>query len=507
MTDPARIPVIVGIGEVADRPDTPGRGLIGPEPAALMAEALARADADAGGGWLARIASLNVVNAVSWPYADLPARVADLIGHRPARLAYGPVGGETPVRFLHEAAMRIARGEVAVAAVCSGEAEHSASAARRAGARPEQDAVPPWTAPDPAWTNPRVRDYLHPQALRHGLSQPVVVYPLYETALQAAWGQTPRRGRDESAALWSAMSRVAAENPQGWLRRPFTAEEIATPSPANRPIAWPYPKLMVANPVVNQGAGLIVTNLALARAAGIPEHRAVPIGPGAAAAEPRDWLARDRFDHAPAQDAVLAETLRRAGLAPAELASIELYSCFPCVPKMARRRLGLPDDAVPTVAGGLTFFGAPLNGYMAHAACAMVRRLREAPGAAGLLYGQGEFVTKHHALALGGRPRRPADAPVSVQDTADARRGPVPPVVEAATGRAVIETHTVLFDREGAPQKGVVVLRQGPSRLLARVPAADRATLGRLTDLDRSPVGLDGRLRTAPDGLLEWEAA
>ncbi|AWN46435.1 acetyl-CoA acetyltransferase [Methylobacterium terrae] len=507
MTDPARIPVVVGIGEVADRPDAPGRGSVGPEPAALMAEALARADADAGGGWLARVASLDVINAVSWPYADLPARVADLIGHRPARLAYGPVGGETPVRFLHEAALRIARGEVEVAALCSGEAEHSAGAARRAGLKPERDAVPPWTAPDPAWTNPRARDYLHPQALRHGLSQPVFVYPLYETALQAAWGQTPRQGRDESAALWSAMSRVAGANPNGWLRRPFAAEEIATPSPANRPIAWPYPKLMVANPVVNQGAGLIVTSLALARAAGIPEHRVVPIGPGAAAAEPRDWLARDRFDHAPAQDAVLAETLRRAGFAPPDLAAVELYSCFPCVPKMARRSLGLPADAVPTVAGGLTFFGAPLNGYMAHAACAMVRALREAPGAAGLLYGQGEFVTKHHALVLGGRPRAPADAPVSVQDEADRRRGPVPPVVEAATGRATLETHTVLFDREGAPERGVVVLRQGGARLLARVPAADRGTLGRLTDLDRSPVGGEGRLRTAPDGLLEWEAA
>jgi acetyl-CoA C-acetyltransferase len=507
MTDPARIPVIVGIGEVADRPDAPGRGPIGPEPAALMAEALRRADHDAGGGWLARLASLDVVNAVSWPYADLPARVADHLGHRPARLAYGPVGGETPVRFLHEAGRRIASGEAAAAALCSGEAEHSAGAARRAGLDPARDASPPWTAPDPAWTNPRVRDTLHRQALRHGLSQPVTVYPLYETALQAAWGQTPRQGRAESAALGAAFSRVAADNPHGWLRRAVSADEIATPSPANRPIAWPYTKLMVANPVVNQAAAVIVTSVSLARAAGLPAHRVIPIGPGAAATEPRDWLSRDRFDHAPAQDAVVTAALRRAGLAASDLAAIELYSCFPCVPKMARRSLGLPEEAVPTVTGGLTFFGAPLNGYMTHAICAMVRRLREAPGRAGLLYGQGEFVTKHHALVLGGQFDRPADEPVSVQAEADSRRGPVPPVVEDAAGRAVVETHTVLFDREGAPERGVVVLRQGGARLLARVPAADRATLAALTDLDRSPVGLDGTLRRACDGLLDWEAA
>ena len=53
----------------------------------------------------------------------------------------------------------------------------------------------------------------------------------------------------------------------------------------------------------------------------------------------------------------------------------------------------------PTVTGGLTFFGAPLNTYMTHAACAMVRELRDG-GKLGLLYGQGEFVTKHHALVL-----------------------------------------------------------------------------------------------------------
>src|SRR3569833_2329267 len=72
---------------------------------------------------------------------------------------------------------------------------------------------------------------------------------------------------------------------------------------------------------------------------------------------------------------------------------------------MARRTLGLGPDVEPTVTGGLTFFGAPLNTYMTHAACAMVRRLR---GGArlGLLYGQGGFVTKHHALVV-SRDRRP----------------------------------------------------------------------------------------------------
>ena len=87
--------------------------------------------------------------------------------------------------------------------------------------------------------------------------------------------------------------------------------------------------------------------------------------------------------------------------------AIELYSCFPCVPKMARRTLGLGADVQPTVTGGLTFFGAPLNTYMTHAACAMVRKLRDG-AKLGLLYGQGGFVTKHHALVLSRRRRQRA---------------------------------------------------------------------------------------------------
>ena len=103
--------------------------------------------------------------------------------------------------------------------------------------------------------------------------------------------------------------------------------------------------------------------------------------------------------------------------------AIELYSCFPCVPKMARRTLGLGADVQPTVTGGLTFFGAPLNTYMTHAACAMVRRLRDG-AKLGLLYGQGGFVTKHHALVLSRQPPQPALAQdTSVQAEADRQQG------------------------------------------------------------------------------------
>src|SRR3954468_17333011 len=110
---PSRVPVTVGIGEIKDRPTDPAQGL---EPMALMAEALRRAETDAGARLLPRLDALDVVNEVSWPYVDLPALLSDTLGVSPRHRAYGPVGGETPVRFLHAAAGRIARGESAVAA-------------------------------------------------------------------------------------------------------------------------------------------------------------------------------------------------------------------------------------------------------------------------------------------------------------------------------------------------------------------------------------------------------
>jgi acetyl-CoA C-acetyltransferase len=289
------------------------------------------------------------------------------------------------------------------------------------------------------------------------------------------------------------------------LKRYFTAKEITTPTSDNRLIAWPYTKLMVANPTVNMGAAILITSLAKARAAGIPEHQLVYFCGGASAEEPRDYLLRDRFFESHAQTAVLKAATDLAGGDGKIFDAIELYSCFPCVPKMARRTLGLGTDVQPTVTGGLTFFGAPLNTYMTHAACAMVRKLRDG-AKLGLLYGQGGFVTKHHALVLSREvPRERLSQDTNVQTEADRNRGAAPEFVLEASGKGAVESFTVIYDRTGEVEHGVVMLRTSDNaRALARVPADDRATLAHLLKMDRTPVGSLGEIVTAGDGILEW---
>src|SRR5450755_3972918 len=336
-----RIPVIVGVGEIVDRPKDIAAGL---EPLTLLEQALNRADADSGGRLLGAIDSLDVVNFLSWRYRDPELQLAKRLGITPTHSYYGPVGGESPIRYIHEAAQRIARGECSVAAVCGAEAQSTATKTQRAGIDL------PWTPFAHDVEEPkRGAAFQKPLAVKLGVFRPVTVYPFYDAASAAHWGQTPRQAMAESGELWSRYSEAASHNPNAWLKRHVSAEEITTPSPDNRLIAWPYTKLMVANPTVNMGGAVLLTSLAKARAAGIPQDRLVyPIG-GASADEPRDYLIRDQFHESHPQNAVLKAALDLVGGDGRAFDAIELYSCFPCVPKMARRRLGLDADVQPTV--------------------------------------------------------------------------------------------------------------------------------------------------------------
>ena len=98
-----RIPVIVGVGEITDRPKEITAGL---EPLALLEAALKRAEADSGGKLLGDIGSLDIVNFLSWRYRAPEIQLSGRLGIKPKRAYYGPVGGESPIRYLHEAAQR-----------------------------------------------------------------------------------------------------------------------------------------------------------------------------------------------------------------------------------------------------------------------------------------------------------------------------------------------------------------------------------------------------------------
>ncbi|KAK0340540.1 hypothetical protein LTR94_030103, partial [Friedmanniomyces endolithicus] len=172
--------------------------------------------------------------------------------------------------------------------------------------------------------------------------------------------------------------------------------------------------------------------------------RAGDVGRGAAAHESDDYLARDRYDLSPSMATCLTRTLEWNGVTVDDLDLVELYSCFPCVPKMARRVIGWPVDRPATVFGGLTFGGGPIGNYMSHAVAEMVDALRAGAGTTGLLFANGGFATHNHAIVLATDPLPGAGAAhdFDVQADADAARGPVPELVKEYVGQATVETYT-----------------------------------------------------------------
>ncbi|MBV9509117.1 MAG: acetyl-CoA acetyltransferase [Caulobacteraceae bacterium] len=491
------IPVIIGVGQVNDRPASPAEGL---DSRGLTAAALRAADADAGGGWLERLDSLALVDQVSFrELGDFTAALAEEFGAKP-RYCYKTemASGDSPILLLNEAANRIASGEIRIAAVAGGEALRTA--AQRAAAA---------TGGDVASQNLMRKNAAKRAASyrgRYGLTAPVDIYPLYENGGRAAYGQTLAQAQAESGEIWSRFSQVAVENPGAWIKQPRTPEDIVQSSPDNRPISFPYNKLMVANSSVNQGAGFIVASLAEARARGVPEEKLIYVGRGAAAHEPDDFLGRDRYDRSPSMKVSIERALQLNGVAAADLDFVELYSCFPCVPKMARRVIGWPVEKPATVFGGLTFGGGPIGNYMSHAVVGMVLKLRQ-EGGNGLLFANGGLATHNHTIILSRKPNPKAALPhdFDFQAEANAARGPVPPLAETYVGSGVIETYTVLYERNGAPRFGVIVGKSpAGERFLAKVPASQEADIAFLTDGKVEPVGTSGEAVSGPEGDTLW---
>lgn len=495
--DQDRLPVIVGVGQVNDRPADP---LTGMDPIELMAAALRKSEGDAGASLIADADFLGVVMQIAFPdLRQACAPLAAALGIAPAQMVQseGP-NGDSPILLLNEAANRIGAGEAKIALICGAEALRTAAArtaAAQGGRKPDQ-----------------LREASHRRQLgyaqSYGLVAPVDVYPLYENGLRAKLGQTLEQAQAESGAIWSRFSEVATANENAWIRKPVSAVEVVTPSESNRPIAFPYTKLQVANSAVNQGAGFIVTSVGEARRRGIPEDKWIYVGNGAAAHEADSWMKRDTYDHSASMEVSILKALELNAVRPGQLDAVELYSCFPCIPKMARRIIDWPVDKPASQFGGLTFGGGPIGNYMSHAVASMVDRLRAEPGT-GLLFANGGYATHNHSIVVSSQPIPAASFPRSYdfQAEADAARGPVPDLDKDYVGPATVETFTVFYGRDGQPRAGVVVaLTPAGKRVLAQVPGNDAATIERLTSAEGTPVGASGTI-TRGDDLSRWTFA
>jgi acetyl-CoA C-acetyltransferase len=288
------------------------------------------------------------------------------------------------------------------------------------------------------------------------------MYPMFENALRARRGQSIQEHRDALGHLCARFSSIAANNPLAWFRKARSAREIKEVTDRNRMISFPYTKYM--NPImgVNQAAAVVMMSTGTAGKLEIPREKWVYLLGGAEGME--KWLLSDRVNYwsSPAIREMSRAALEMAGLEIGRIDFFDLYSCFPSATAIAASELGLDvdDPRNLTVTGGLPYFGGPGNNYTMHAIAHGVERIREEPARTGLVTGVGMYLTKHSLGIYGGRePDEPwnRESLPPVQEKIDGMESP--DVCLHPEGPAVVETYTVIHDRENRPEYSVVIGR------------------------------------------------
>ena len=460
-----RTPVLVGVGQYVDRVGDPATGL---GPSDMLAEAARRAIADSGASDPA-IDSIAVVRlfADSAPMYRPPfggssnyARsLANRLGANPRETLYGPVGGNTPQMMVNATARRIAAGEIEVALITGAEPQKLQANALKAGAKLDWSEDLGEATPFDAG---RTR-YASAHEIAHGIAAPVNIYPLFENALAHHYGRSPDAHRAAFGAMMATFTQVAAANPYAMLPMARTADELVTPTAENRVIAWPYTKFLVANVFVDQAAAVLMMSTAAADRLGVPQDKRVYLHGAADVAE--KILVSERVDYhsSPAIRAGAKAALAEAGIGLGDVAHMDLYSCFPVAVEIACDMIGLAHDDPRglTLTGGLPYFGGPGNNYSLHGIAEVVARCRAAPGAWGLVFANGGFLTKHSFGVYSTAPGVIGPHDPGPQAAVDALASPGFTETPEGTGR--LETFTVVHDK-GVPAFAIVIARDAEER-------------------------------------------
>lgn len=473
-----RTPIYVGVAQVEQREDDPRNAK---EPLDLMVEAVQAAAEDCGNPNILKEAdSVRVIRGI-WGYGNPARQVAERVGADGAETGMTSLGGNYVQAMTNRSFLDIQSGKKDIIIVTGGECGRTQARARKADL--ELDWNPVTREPG---ASPELRDdgdtpemFLgsnkstrHEAEAKRGIQLPIQFYPMFETALRHANGETVDGHLERVSKLWAGFNKVAVDNPHAWIRKPLSAEEIRTPSPSNRPVSYPYTKLMNSNNSVDQGAALILTSVGKARSLGIPEDRWVYPHAGTEAWDHLYVSERDNLHSSPAIRFAAAKLFDLTGYKVSDMDFIDLYSCFPAAVQVSANEIGLPQDRPLTVTGGLTFAGGPLNNYVMHSVARTVDLLRGKPGSVGLVTANGGLLTKHALCIYSTTPPEKPFAWADMQPEVDAtlRRK----VAVDHNGSATVESYVVMYGPDGKPSTAhTACLLDGGERTWANVTDTD----------------------------------
>ncbi len=448
-----RTPVIVGVGQFTERIDDPGyRGMS----AVDLATEAARAALTDTGAALADVArAVDVVvglrqfeisgpmPAVLGKSNNYPRSVMRRLGADPARVVLEPVGGQGSQKVVTEFATAIAAGEIDVAMVIGSE---PGSTARYFADREDK---PDFTEHVDGQLEDRghqIHRYIDEYTVTHGLTGAPVQYGLLDNARRARLGLSVAQYRHQMAELFAPMSKVAAKNPFSSSPVERSVDEIETVTAENRMICDPYPRLLVARDTVNQGAATVLMSVAAARRLGVPEGKWVYLHGHADLVE-QALLARPDLSAGPAAGRAAHEALRVAGIGVDDIATFDLYSCFPFPVFVICEALGISGDDPRglTLTGGLPYFGGPGNSYSLHGIAETVAEMRDKPGQFGFVGANGGIMSKYSVGIYSAEPVA-WRTDRSQELTAEVAALPTVPVSKSVDGTGIIETYSVRYD-------------------------------------------------------------
>jgi acetyl-CoA C-acetyltransferase len=405
---------------------------------------------------------------------NYPRSVMNRLGGDPARVVLEPVGGQSPQKLVTEAGNAIVAGDADVVMIMGSE---PGSTARYFANR---DDKPDFTEHVEGQLEDRghqIFSYIDEYTIQHGLTGAPVQYGLLENARRSRLGLSVAEYRLKMAELFAPFSKVAAKNPFSSSPVERSVEEILTVTDDNRMICDPYPRLLVARDTVNQGAAAVLMSVEAARRLGVPEEKWVYLHGHADVIE-QAMLDRVDLGAGPASVMAAQEALRVAGLGVDDMATFDLYSCFPFPVFVICEALGLSADDPRglTLTGGLPYFGGPGNSYSLHAIAETVVEMRAKPGKFGFVGANGGILSKYSVGIYSTDPiewRTDRSAELKEQIAAL----PKVEVTKQPDGAATIETYSVRYD--WPIRTGIIVgrLDSNGSRFMATTDDDDLVAL------------------------------
>lgn len=476
----ARRPVLAGVGtSFADA-----------EAVELMVEATRAAGADAGAAGLLAATQRIVVPRGTWSYRD-PARiVAERIGAPHATTVLVDVGIPQQT-MLDEVMAAMLAGDLDVAVVVGGEAKARSARIGRQRTRGDtagmarvfsRGGTDEATATEidqgdvrPDIHQQPVGDLVDAVEIEAGLWAPVEQYALIESALAAHEQVSPPALRREIADLYQRFNQVARSNPDAAFPEPMAAEQLATFSSSNRPLAFPYAKWHASQWTVDQASAVLLCTAAAADRFGVPIDRRVHPVVGLSSSHMVPVSRRRDLHRWPAMHVLGAAAEEHLGHRVADCRHVELYSCFPSAVRVQQRELGVGQDRTPTFTGGMAFAGGPFNSYVLQSMATMVERLREEGGRAMVTSVSG-LLTKPGLAIWSAEPdaEPPLLGDLATAAAADTRTVPV-----VASHEGVVRVAACTVTYEGLEPAGLVALLDTPDgeRVIAR--SSDAALMDR----------------------------